>query len=140
MNIWQRALIGLFLGLYYHDYRLTYYPEIINRLEAAREARKLEKNIEAIVIQFLKALETEKVTKKIREEILPEMMKMKSTLEEKLDPDKFLRINRSTIVNVEKIDQLKETKNNNYCVVLDNKRVFPWGRRYREKLVKLIKL
>ncbi|MEN8154422.1 MAG: LytTR family DNA-binding domain-containing protein [Acidobacteriota bacterium] len=62
------------------------------------------------------------------------------SLEEKLDPDKFLRINRSTIVNVKKIDQLKETGNNNYCVVLDNKRVFPWGRRYREKLVKLIKL
>jgi tetratricopeptide (TPR) repeat protein len=51
---------------------------------------KLEKNIEAIVIQFLKALETEKITKKIREEILPEMMKMKSTLEEKLDLEDIL--------------------------------------------------
>jgi len=57
MQVWQRALIGLFVGLYYHDYRLTYYPEIVNRLEAARESRKLEKNIEAIVIQFLKAKE-----------------------------------------------------------------------------------
>ncbi len=90
IQVWQRALIGLFLGLSFHDSRLNYYPEIINRLEAAREARKLEKNIEAIVIQFLKALETEKVTKKIREEILPEMMKMKSTLEEKLDLDEIL--------------------------------------------------
>lgn len=90
MQVWQRALIGLFLGLYYHDSRLKYYPEILNRLEAAREERKLDKNIEAIVIQFLKALETEKVTKKIREEILPEMMRMKSTLEEKLDLDEIL--------------------------------------------------
>lgn len=90
MHVWQRALIGLFIGLYYHDYRLPYYPEIVDRLEAAREARKLEKNIEAIVIQFLKALETEKVTKKIREEILPEMMRMKSTLEEKLDLEDIL--------------------------------------------------
>ena len=61
-------------------------------------------------------------------------------LEEKLDPEKFLRINRSTIVNVDKIDQLKEVDNNNYCVVLNNNEVLPWGRRYREKLVKLIKL
>jgi len=89
-QVWQRALIGLFLGLYFHDYRLNYYPEITNRLEAARENTKLEKNIEAIVIQFLKALETEKVTKKIREEILPEMMKIKSTLEEKLDLEDIL--------------------------------------------------
>ena len=50
-QVWQRALIGLFLGLYFHDYRLNYYPEITNRLEAARESTKLEKNIEAIVIQ-----------------------------------------------------------------------------------------
>jgi len=90
MQVWQRALIGLFLGLYYHDYRMAYYPEIGNRLEAARESGNLEKNIEAIVIQFLKALETEKVTKKIREEILPEMMRMRSTLEEKLDLDEIL--------------------------------------------------
>ncbi len=90
MQVWQRALIGLFVSLYYHDYRLNYYPEIINRLETARENKKLEKNIEAIVLQFLKALETEKVTKKIREEILPEMMKMKSTLEEKLDLEEIL--------------------------------------------------
>jgi tetratricopeptide (TPR) repeat protein len=89
-QVWQRALIGLFLGLYFHDYRLNYYPEITNRLEAARDNHKLEKNIEAIVIQFLKALETEKITKKIREEILPEMMKMKSTLEEKLDLEDIL--------------------------------------------------
>ncbi len=89
-QVWQRALIGLFLGLYFHDNRLVYYPQILDRLEAAREQQKLEKHIEAIVIQFLKARETEKVTRKIREEILPEMMKIKSTLEEKLDLEDIL--------------------------------------------------
>ena len=62
------------------------------------------------------------------------------SIEEKLDPELFLRINRSTIVNVEKINQLKETENNNYCVVLSNNEILPWGRRYRENLIKLIKL
>jgi tetratricopeptide (TPR) repeat protein len=89
-QVWQRALIGLFLALYFHDQRLAYYPEILDRLEAAQEVRKLEKHIEAIVIQFLKARETEKVTQKIREEIMPEMMKIKSTLEEKLDLEEIL--------------------------------------------------
>lgn len=89
-QIWQRALVGLFLALYFHDQRLVYYPEIFDRLEAARELINLEKHIEAIVIQFLKAGETEKVTQKIREEILPEMMKIKSTLEEKLDLEEIL--------------------------------------------------
>lgn len=62
------------------------------------------------------------------------------SIEEKLDPEKFLRINRSTIVNVEKINQLKEAENNNYFVILENNKILPWGRSYREKLVKLLKL
>ncbi len=62
------------------------------------------------------------------------------SIEEKLDPELFLRINRSTIVNVEKINQLKEIENNNYCVVLSNNEILPWGRRYRRNLIKLIKL
>jgi len=62
------------------------------------------------------------------------------SLEEKLNSDRFLRINKSTIVNVEMIAYMKETENNNYIVVLNNKKTVKWGRRYREKIVKLLKV
>ncbi len=89
-QIWQRSLTGLILALLIHDKRLIYYPEIEQRFKLVREQKKFSKNVEAIVIQYLKARETEKVTKKIREEIFPEMMKIKSTLEEKLDLGELL--------------------------------------------------
>jgi len=89
-QIWQRAMTGLLLALLIHDKRLVYYPEIGQRLKLVREQKNFNKNIEAIFIQYLKARETEKVTKKIREEIFPEMMKIKSTLEEKLDLEELL--------------------------------------------------
>ncbi len=84
-QVWQRALTGLILGLFFHDKRLKYYPEIESRLKLVREEKDFSRNIEAIILQYLKARETEKVTRKIREEIFPEMMRIKSTLEEKLD-------------------------------------------------------
>ena len=62
------------------------------------------------------------------------------SLEEKLNSDRFLRINKSTIVNVEMIDHMKDIGNNNFIVVLNNNKTVQWGRRYREKLVQLIKV
>ncbi len=108
-QVWQRALIGIFLGLYRHDQRLNLYPEIVQRLKVAKGNKKLEKNIEAIVIQFLKARETEKVTKKIREEIFPEMMRIKSTLEEKLDLEDLLSMKNIEEKNPEWETVFKDT-------------------------------
>jgi len=89
-QVWHRALVGVILGLYYYDKRIEYLPEIIQRLKILQGNKNLEKDIESIVIQFIREKETEKISKKIREEFLPDMMKMKSTLEEKLDLDNIL--------------------------------------------------
>ena len=103
-QVWQRALTGLVLGLYFHDHRLKYYPEIESRLKLTREEKDFSRNVEAIILQYLKARETEKVTRKIREEIFPEMMKIKSTLEEKLDLEDI-----SSIKNIEEKNPEWET-------------------------------
>ena len=89
-QVWQRALTGLTIGLYFYDNRITFYPEILQRLKAFQGNKNLEKYIEVIIIQFIRAKETEKITKKIKEEILPEVMKIKSKLEEKLDLENIL--------------------------------------------------
>jgi len=84
-QVWQRSLAGLITGLLFYDQRTAYYPEILQRLKAKQGDRQIEKNTEMVIIQFIKAKETEKITRRIQEEILPEMMKMKSKLEDKLD-------------------------------------------------------
>lgn len=84
-QVWHRALVGLVLVLTFYDARLRYYPEISQRLKAMQGLRQADRTIGNIIIQFLKARDTERITRKIQQDILPEMMRMRSKLEEKLD-------------------------------------------------------
>ncbi len=88
--VWQRALVGLVLSLSYYDDRIDYYPEIPQRLKALQGMQRSDKTVEKIIIQYIKARDTEKITRKIQKEILPEMIKIKSRLEEKLDLENLL--------------------------------------------------
>ncbi len=88
-HIRYRALVGLFLILNTYDRRLTLYPELLNRLEVISDD-DLERQMELITIQFLKSRETEKITKKLQEEILPEVVKYQPVIRDKLDLDNIL--------------------------------------------------
>ncbi len=89
-QVGQRALIGIILILYKFDHRLNYYHELINRLKALQGDKNMTSMVESVIIQLIKAKETEKITKKIKEEILPEMWKIKSALDEKLNLNELL--------------------------------------------------
>ena len=60
-----------------------------------------------------------------------------SAIEQKLPQDKFVRISRSTIVNVEKIKELEPLFYGEYTVTLQNGKRLTLSRRYRSKLPKL---
>ncbi len=55
-------------------------------------------------------------------------------IELKLDPDKFFRIHRSRIVNMERIRELQPWFNGEYVVILRNGTKLTLSRGYREKL------
>ena len=55
-------------------------------------------------------------------------------IEVKLDPDKFFRIHRSRIVNMERIKELQPWFNGEYVVILRNGTKLTLSRGYREKL------
>ncbi|HSV76657.1 MAG TPA: tetratricopeptide repeat protein [Bacteroidales bacterium] len=90
-KVWERALIGLFLAsLKYYD-RFHLYPALEEKTLEFRNFPEIEQNIEAIVIQFTKAKETQKVLRKWEEEILPAMLKMRPKIEEKLGLDQIFK-------------------------------------------------
>lgn len=94
-QVWERALVGIVLALYKYDNRLNFYPEIIKKLKKLSKTPDISKQLEAITIQIFKSKDTEKITKKWEEEILPEMLKMQPKIEKNLDlenivPDNFL--------------------------------------------------
>ena len=61
-----------------------------------------------------------------------------SALETKLAPGKFLRISRSTIVNVERIKELQPMFHGEYVVILRNGTRLTLSRSHREKLHQLM--
>lgn len=57
-----------------------------------------------------------------------------NTLESKLDPRHFVRIHRSTIVNVERIEELRSSLGGECTVFLRDGRKLTLSRGYRESL------
>lgn len=75
VTVSQRALVGLVLVLYTHPFRLPLYPELCTRLQLMDEDGSLSAQINRVYLQVIQAQETEKIDRKMREEIIPEMMK-----------------------------------------------------------------
>ena len=71
----QRAIVGIVIALYKHEERLRLYPEFVSRLALLCEEDRFKKNLQTIQMQLLITRETSKIDKKMREEIIPEMMK-----------------------------------------------------------------
>ncbi len=84
-EIRQRALVGILLILYQYDKRLYLYPEIQHRLQHLAETPSFIKNINTIIRQFILTKETEKISKHISEDLMPEMMKISPELSKKIN-------------------------------------------------------
>jgi two-component system LytT family response regulator len=54
-------------------------------------------------------------------------------IENKLDPNKFIRIHRSTIVNLERIKEIQPWFNGEYLVILNDDTRLTMSRKYRER-------
>lgn len=90
IQISQRALTGLVFGLMMYSKRLSLYEEIIEKIRLLPETPDFSKNIQTIVIQWLKSRETEKIKRKLEDEIIPEVVKFQPKLKEKLDLENII--------------------------------------------------
>ena len=61
-----------------------------------------------------------------------------NNIQTKLDPEKFLRIHRSTILKIDRIKELQPWYHGEYVVTLENGKQLTSSRSYRHKLSKLL--
>ena len=73
--ITQRALVGITLVAFHQQDHLALYPEFIAALSLLAESPHALKQLHNIQILLLLSRETVKIDKKMREEIIPQMMK-----------------------------------------------------------------
>ena len=71
VQVSQRALVGITFILHAYSPRISFYPEINLRITALMEETAFERDLLRIHIQILLSQETEKIDKKMREEIIP---------------------------------------------------------------------
>ncbi len=86
----QRALVGLLIGFYRYDERMHFYPSLTGRLKIVSENPGFTENLERIILQLIRSKETEKLQQLIRDEIVPEMIKISPNLKDKINLDSLM--------------------------------------------------
>lgn len=81
----QRALVGILLCLYIYQKRLELYPNITEQFNCIISDSSNVENVKNTVIQIIRSKETEGLTKKIKEEFMPDMMKVSPIIQEKIN-------------------------------------------------------
>lgn len=85
-----RALVCILVILYLYRNRVELYPQITNRLEALAESDPgFTKMLLTITLRFILARETEKITRKLQDEIMPEMIKLSSKMGRRISAKEF---------------------------------------------------
>lgn len=82
-----RALVALVILLYRYDHRVEFYPNIVHRLKLINEELRLGQNLEKIALQLIRTRDTLEIGRKLQEDLMPEMAKLKPKLEDKLKMD-----------------------------------------------------
>lgn len=90
-QLWQRALFGMMLIIIRFDHRLELYPETGSRLKLLASGHEFIDHLEKVAVQLVRTGDTEKVTRKIQEEIIPEMMKLAPKIQDKLNQDQLIQ-------------------------------------------------
>jgi tetratricopeptide (TPR) repeat protein len=89
-QVMERALSGLILNLHYYNGRVLLYPEISSRISELAMLPGFREHCRIIVLQTIRSRETEKLSRKLHDEILPQVAKLRPRIEEKLDLDNIL--------------------------------------------------
>ena len=82
-----RAIVALIILLSRYDDRIALYPSIIQRLQLLKDELKLEQSIEKIALQLIRTRDTLEIGRKLQEDLIPEMAKLRPKLEDKLKMD-----------------------------------------------------
>jgi flavodoxin len=86
----QRAMVGLCMVMEKYKPVLPYFPSVRNRLVLLSDDNRIVDNFQQIIIQLISTAETEKISKKLRDEIMPEVMKISPILKDKMDADSLM--------------------------------------------------
>ena len=90
LHISLRSIVALTPILQLYKNRWHLYPEFISRISLLSDENYFRRRLLISIIQFIQSRETEEITKKLTEEILPEMMKLSPIIGKKIKMDEWM--------------------------------------------------
>ena len=91
MQVKQRALVGLCFILTKYNNLVPFFPVIRNRLMVLADDNTTVENLKNIIILIIGTADTDRITKKMNEEILPEVMKISPMIKDKMEAENLLK-------------------------------------------------
>ena len=89
-QVTERALGGLIINLHYYNNRILLYPEITERIIKMGKSSSFREHCTILILQIIRSRETEKLSRKLHEEIIPKVARLKPNIDMKLDLDNIL--------------------------------------------------
>ncbi len=106
----ERAFAGLVIVLQYYDERISLYPEITSHLEELSSDKATREMFRTTVMQALRSRETERISRKLQDDILPKVADLRPKLEERLDLENLLPEDLLEGKNPDWSDMFKESE------------------------------
>jgi tetratricopeptide (TPR) repeat protein len=80
-----RAITGIIQSIHQYSQRFPFYPELSAALETMLADFMHKEELEIILMQVIRSQDTEAITKKLQDEIIPEMVKMTPRITERFE-------------------------------------------------------
>lgn len=109
METKQRALVGLCFVLAKYNRFIPYFPKIRNRLMILTDDEHTAENLKNIINQIIATTETDEVSRKLQQEIFPELMKLRPLMDEGLDVEGLINIEEWAEQNPEWEEMMRKT-------------------------------
>ena len=84
-----RALIAVYALSYVYNYRISLSDKLSRQIELMRMNEHYDSDLKIIMLQHIKSLNTERINKKMNEELIPELMKISPDIYKQLKNKKF---------------------------------------------------
>lgn len=86
----QRALVGLLISFKIHDDRIQLNHALMSVLTPLNNNPDFATEALSVIIQFIRATDTEKITRKFQDEVIPDIIRFNEELSEKLNLDNLM--------------------------------------------------
>ena len=104
-----RAYTGILITLYSYKSRIDCYTDIKHRLDNLSESPDFRRIVYLIILQFILSRETEKISNKIKEEIIPEIMKLHPKFNPDISSSDISPDNTENEMNPEWMEKISDT-------------------------------